>query len=212
MIDNGYLNTSIQKGGISGFAGCLEHSGVLSQMIHEARMRKGDLTVVWLDLTNAFGTIPHDLIRTALRHYHIPDHIRAMISTYLGGIQLRFKTKDFITQWQHLGRGIVTGCTVSPILFIMGMNLIIKAGEKETRGPKMDSGIRQPALRGYMDDLKITTSSHVQARWVLAKLEEMATWARMTFKPKKSRSLIIRKGNITFKYNLAIQGETIPFH
>lgn len=66
MIDNGYLKTSIQKGGISGFAGCLEHTGVLSQMIHEARIRKGDLTVVWLDLTNAFGTIPHDLIRTAL--------------------------------------------------------------------------------------------------------------------------------------------------
>lgn len=92
----------------------------------------------------------------------------------------------------------------------MGMNLIIKAGEKETRGPKMDSGIRQPTLRGYMDDFTITMSSHIQARWVLAKLEEMATWARMTFKPKKSRNLIIRKGNITFKYNLAIQGETIP--
>lgn len=71
-------------------------------------------------------------------------------------------------------------------------------------------GNQRPALRGYMDDLTITTSSHVQARWVLAKLKEMATWARMTFKPKKSRSLIIMKGNITFKYNLAIQGEIIP--
>ncbi|XP_052443606.1 uracil nucleotide/cysteinyl leukotriene receptor-like [Carassius gibelio] len=42
MIDNGYFNTSIQKGGISGFAGFLEHTGVISQMIHEARMKKGD--------------------------------------------------------------------------------------------------------------------------------------------------------------------------
>ncbi len=74
----------------------------------------------------------------------------------------------------------------------------------------MDSGIRQPAIRGYMDNLTITTSSHVQARWVLTKLDEAAKWARMTFKPRKSRSLVIRKGNISFKYNLVIQGEIIP--
>ncbi len=74
----------------------------------------------------------------------------------------------------------------------------------------MDSGIRQPVIRGYMDDLTITTSSHVQARWVLTKLDEAAKWARMTFKPIKSRSLVIRKGNISFKYNLVIQGEIIP--
>lgn len=50
----------------------------------------------------------------------------------------------------------------------------------------------------------------MQARWVLTKLDEVATWARMTFKPRKSRSMIIRKGNITDKYNLLIQGEVIP--
>lgn len=179
MIKNGYLNTSIQKGGIPGFTGCLEHTGDLSQMIHEARSKKGNLTVVWLDLANAFRSIPHDLIRTALKHYYIPDHIKGMISTYLGGIKLRCKTRDYITQWQHLEKGIVTGCTVSPILFIVGMNLIITAAEKETRGPMMDSGARKPAIRGFMDDLTITTSSHVQAGWVLTKLDEVATWARI---------------------------------
>ncbi len=35
-------------------------------MIHEARAKKGDLTVVWLDLANAYGSIPH---KTALTYY-----------------------------------------------------------------------------------------------------------------------------------------------
>ncbi len=179
IIENGYVNTSIQKGGIPRFAGCLEHTGVLCQMIHEARAKKGDLTVVWLDLANAYGSIPHNLIRTALKYYHIPDHIMVMISSYLDGIKLRFKMKNYITQWQHLERGIVTGCTVSPTLFIMGMNLIIKTGEKETRGPMMDSGNRQPAIRCYMDDHTVTTFYHVQARWVLTKLDKAAKWARI---------------------------------
>ncbi|XP_034721949.1 uncharacterized protein LOC117940937, partial [Etheostoma cragini] len=210
MTENGYINTVIQKGGIPGFSGCLEHTGVLSQMIREAKSSKGNLTVVWLDLANAYGSIPHVLIHAALDHYHIPQHIKGMITSYFRGIQLRFKTAHFTTQWQSLEKGIVTGCTISPILFVMGMNLLITAAEKEARGPIMESGIRQHAIRGYMDDLTVTTTTHVEARWVLTALDHMATWARMKFKPKKSRSMVIRNGKLTNRFKLHVQEEVIP--
>lgn len=106
-------------------------------MIYEARVKKSNLTVVWLDVVNTYGSIPHSLIRTALKHYHIPDHIKGMISCYVGGIKLRFKTKDYIMQWQQLEKGIVLVCTISPFLFVTGINLIITAAEKVTRGPMM---------------------------------------------------------------------------
>ncbi|XP_030008310.1 uncharacterized protein LOC115431800 [Sphaeramia orbicularis] len=210
MTENEYIDTTIQKGGVPGFSGCLEHTGVLSQMIREAKANKGDLTVVWLDLANAYGSVPHALIHAALDHYRIPQHIKGMITSYLGGIQLRFKTTHFTTQWQNLEKGIITGCTISPILFIMGMNLLITAAGKEARGPKMQSGIRQPPIRGYMDDLTVTTTTHVEARWVLTVLDRMATWARMKFKPKKSRCMVIRKGKVTNRVTLHVQGEVIP--
>ncbi|RXN24418.1 reverse transcriptase [Labeo rohita] len=159
---------------------------------------------------NAYGSIPHALIHAALDHYLIPQHIKGMIISYFGGIQLRFKTGHFTTQWQNLEKGIVTGCTISPILFIMGMNLIIAAAGKEARGPKMQSGIRQPPIRGYMDDLTVTTTTHMEARWVLTVLDRMATWARMRFKPKKSRYMVIRKGKLTNRVTLHVQGEVIP--
>ncbi|XP_057673103.1 uncharacterized protein LOC130904394 [Corythoichthys intestinalis] len=210
IVKNNYVDTSIQKGGIPGFSGCLEHIGVLNQMIQEAKVSKSNLTVVWLDLANAYGSIPHNLIDKAMEHYHIPHHIRGMITSYLRGFKFRFKTVHFTTQWQDLEKGIVTGCTISPILFIMGMNLLIAAAQKESRGPLMKSGIRQPPIRGFMDDLTVTTSTHVQARWILRALEDVATWARMKFKPKKSRSMVIRNGKVTSKFQLQVQGETIP--
>lgn len=46
MTENSYINTAIQKGRITGFFGCLEHTGILSQMIREAKARKGNLMVV----------------------------------------------------------------------------------------------------------------------------------------------------------------------
>ena len=36
-----------------------EHTRGISQLIQEAKVNKKYFTVVWLDLTNAYGTIPH---------------------------------------------------------------------------------------------------------------------------------------------------------
>ena len=61
-----------------------------------------------------------------------------------------------------------------------------------------------------MDDMTITASSHIQARRVLTALDDSVTWARMKFKARKSRSLIIYKGRVTDRFSLSVQGEVIP--
>ena len=148
MTGNSYVDTSVQKGGEPGFLGCVEHTSVNSQLIQEAKVNKKDLTVVWLDLANAYGTIQHTLIEESLKPYHILKHFREIIRSYFGGINLRFTTNRFTTTWQPLQKGIVTGNTISVILFVMGMNMIIKAGERETTEPKTSSNIRQLVYQG----------------------------------------------------------------
>lgn len=210
MTDNTYIDSSVQKGGIPGFSGCVEHTSALTQLLHEARINHKNLTVVWLDLANAYGSIPHQLIQEALKHYHVPEHARSLIRSYYSNIHLRFSSPNYTTAWIPLEKGIVTGCSISVILFVMGMNLILKAAEQETRGPLTNAGIRLPANRGFMDDLTITTETHIQARWILKALEETVTWARMVFKPKKSRCLVVKKGKVTKQFKMSIQGEEIP--
>ena len=96
------------------------------------------------------------------------------------------------------------------ILFVMGMNLVIRAADRETRGPTTSSGIRLPPNRGFMDDLTVTTTTHIQARWILSALEDTVNWARLKFKARKSRSLIIKRGRVTGKFKLKVQKEEIP--
>ena len=45
-----------------------------------------------------------------------------------------------------------------------------QAAERETRGPKTASGIRLLANKGFMDDLTISTASHITPRWILQAL------------------------------------------
>ena len=92
----------------------------------------------------------------------------------------------------------------------MGMKLIIR---ELLKGKHVDQ--RQPV--GYVFPQTGASwmtlpslLSHIQARWILQSLEDTVSWARMKFKPNKSRCLIIRKGEVTDKFPLRIQEEVIP--
>lgn len=76
LLKNSYIDTSVQKGGVLGVPGCLQHTGVVARLIREARESRGDLAALWLDLTNAYGSIPHKLVDTALTRHHVPELIR----------------------------------------------------------------------------------------------------------------------------------------
>ena len=90
------------------------------------------------------------------------------------------------------------------------MNLIIKVADRETRGPLTKSVVRLPPNRGFMDDLTVTTQTHVQAGWILKALEDTTSWEKMKFKFRISRYLVVKKGVNTERFTLTIQGENIP--
>ncbi|KAL0167254.1 hypothetical protein M9458_039098, partial [Cirrhinus mrigala] len=61
-----------------------------------------------------------------------------------------------------------------------------------------------------MDDLTITTTSVLGSRWILQGLERLIAWARMSFKPSKSRSMVLKKGKVVDKFCFSISGTVIP--
>ncbi|GFO27689.1 reverse transcriptase [Plakobranchus ocellatus] len=124
LTENGYINTSIQKGGIPGVSGCLEHATMIWEVIQRAKSEKLNLDVVWLDLANAYGSVPHEMIQLALRMYHVPEVIQVMLDDYFSGFRMRFSTNNYTTNWINLEVGIAMGCTISPILFVMAMEVI----------------------------------------------------------------------------------------
>ncbi len=89
LLKNAYIDTSVQKGGVPGVPGCLEHTGVVTQLIWEAKESKGDLATLWLDLTNAYGSIPHKLVETALTRHHVPEKICNLIMDYYNNFSAR---------------------------------------------------------------------------------------------------------------------------
>ena len=129
----------------------MEHTSVITQIIREAKEKKGELAVIWLDLANAYGTLPHQLIDITLQKYHVPDKVRKLLDHYYNNFKLRFTVEEFTTNWQDLEIGIVTGCTISVIVFAAAANLLVNEAEKKSRGPVLKSGSKQPPTGVFMD-------------------------------------------------------------
>lgn len=110
------------------------------EQIQIANRKKQDLYVVWLDLENAYGSVPHQLILFALEFFHIPPSIRNLISNYFSSFTICSTTRDAMTGWHHLEKGIAMGCSVSHILFTAVFEIILIGGRQMVREVKGQSG------------------------------------------------------------------------
>ena len=208
VLANEYIDTSIQKGGIPATSGCLENTAVLSQLIREAKKEKKNLVITWLDIANAYGSIPHSLIIEALQEAHIPGDMVKLIEDYYRDVRIRFATKEYVTEWQKVEKGIITGCTLSVVLFALAMTWIVASVKKVTKGPKLSSGQYQVNSRLFMDDIVTSTETMVQTSSLINKLIEKLDYAGLTAKPEKCRSLVIYKGKVLDK-QIKIKGKPV---
>ena len=80
--NNKFIDNSIQKGCMEKIPGCWEHLSMVWHALKEARAKKSNLAVIWLDIANAYGSIPHKLIVFALRRYGASTQLIRVIETY----------------------------------------------------------------------------------------------------------------------------------
>jgi len=78
--------------------------------IQKAKQEKTHLHVVWLDLANAYGSVPHQLITYAMEFFYMPSCIKNMVASYFNDLQMCFALQDFTTGWQQLEIGIAGLC------------------------------------------------------------------------------------------------------
>ena len=65
----------MQKGGVPGIPSCIKYNNITSKIIEDAKRNQGDLVV----LTNAYGTVPHKLVESMLKAYHVPEKFQQLL-------------------------------------------------------------------------------------------------------------------------------------
>ena len=126
IANNKFINTSVQKGCMEKVPGCWENISMVWGALKEARCNKLNVANIWLDIANAYGSIPHRLIFFALERYGVHEHWISLIKAYYSGIYSKSFSFSVPSSWYQHFKGIFAGCTLSIILFLAGINVIIR--------------------------------------------------------------------------------------
>ena len=79
--NNKFVNASIHKGCMEKIPGCWERDSLQSEK-HD----KTSLSAIWLDVANAYGSVPHRHVYFALKRYGVSEKWINIIHQYYGGI------------------------------------------------------------------------------------------------------------------------------
>ena len=105
--------------------GCTEHHLKLSSILEEARKKHKSVSVCWLVIANAYGSVHHSLIQFSLQHYHAPPQFCATINAFYSGLQAKVVTAEWETPMFPLEIGVYQGDTLSVMIFNTVMNTLV---------------------------------------------------------------------------------------
>ena len=157
--NNKFINKSVQKGCMEKVPGCWEHISMVWAALKEAKSKNLSLATIWLDIANAYGSIPHKLIIFALFQYGVSPKWIHLIETYYSGIFSKSFSQEAPSSWHRHQRGIFASCTLSIILFLAGMNIILEYSLVATTPQFHLNNILLPPMRAFMDDLNMSSKN-----------------------------------------------------
>ena len=127
------IGNSLQRNGYAKKVSCtdcpvlyFEHTSHLSYIINEAGKKQRSLIVTLLDLKNAFGEVNHNLIDIVLEFHHIPREMKQLIRKIYTEFFITITTTAFTSDFIHVGKGVLQGDCLSPLLFNMVINTFIQ--------------------------------------------------------------------------------------
>ena len=174
---NKYMDTDIQKGALPNVGGVIDQIYKVRKAITHANKKKKNLCVMFLDISNAYGNLNRKVLSDILRRYHVPQRLITYIEKYYGDFKYYVKSYKLDTDPLEWTEGLVQGCPMSAVLFVLALNYVLEYIDKKwkvTHGCKYttDEGkLVNFLLTAFIDDIAIITNSMKEMKDVFEDLK-----------------------------------------
>ena len=158
----------------------------------------------FVDYDKSFDCLDRETLWIILRHYGVPTTLVNMINNSYEGMSCRVIQDGQLTKNFEISTGVRRGCLLSPFLFILAINWIMKT---ETKGKR--NGIQWKILTQlddfhFADDLALMYHSHWQMQDKTTYLARIS--AQVGLKTNNKKTKILRL-NTTCERPIMLDGE-----
>jgi hypothetical protein len=184
------LFSNHQKGFIQKTNGCTEHGIILNELFHDARRNNKELVITAIDFTNAFGSVPHELILSTMKQRNFPEWTRSIVQDMYTNASSYIEVRGDKSQPISWKVGVKQGCPLSPLLFNLCIEPLIQSIKSINKGMGAYVDICENKrienlVQAYADDVALISEKPEGIQAMLKTLEAFTKWAKMEINVSK---------------------------
>ena len=155
-------------------------------------------------ILDLLGGLDYNKLWKILKEMGIPEHLTCLLRNLYAGQEATVRTGHGTTDWFQIGKGVCQGCILSPCLFNLYAEYMIRnAGLEETQAGIKIAGRNINNLR-YADDTTLMAESEEELKSLLMKVKEESEKVGLKLNIQKTK--IMASSPIT---SWEIDGETV---
>ena len=126
----------------------------------------------FIDYAKALDCVDHNKLWKILQEMGIPDHLTCLLRNLYAGQQATVRTGHEITDWFQIGRGVRQGCILSPCLFNLYPEYIMRNARLEEAQAGIKIARKNINNLRYADDTMLMAESEEELKCLLLKVKE----------------------------------------
>jgi hypothetical protein len=149
----------------------------LSLCVEDAHTSKKDIVLCYLDFKGAFPSTDHTQLVRTLEFLGLPRDFTTLVSNLYSGASTQFITSHGHTPHVGIGRGTLQGDPLSPLLFDLMIEPLIRWLNAADKGYNITSCGLQLASKWYADDGTLVTNSVDDMMSLLSIVQQFSDWS-----------------------------------
>ena len=155
--------------------------------------------ILSLDYAKAFDTLSLSAIMKALSFFGFGDGFMKWVEVLLNDRMSCVRNGGYLSDFFNMNRGVRQGCPISPLLFILTLELLARDIRKSQsiKGIQFDDSGRATKIKMYADDATLFLRDFIDFREVLSKIKLFSAFSGLCLNKQKSAAMMI--GDINFE-------------
>ena len=170
------------------------------------KFNKTGSIILSLDYAKAFDTLSLDSIIKALDHFGFGEKFIKWINILLLDRKSCIRNGGHLSDFFDMQRGVRQGCPISPLLFILTVEILAKNIRRDERikGIHIPGSNRSIKILSYADDTTLFLKDLMDFREILSKIKSFSEATGLHLNKSKSNAMYISQTDQkdTFKYGI----------
>ena len=164
------------------------------------------LYINFVDYEKAFDSLDRDTLWKLLQHYGIPEKFISLIRSSYEDMACRVIHAGQLTDSFMVKTGVRQGCLLSPFLFLLAIDWIMKKTTKNRRNGIQWTPWSQLEDLDFADDLALLSHSHKQMQEKTEQLNTVSTQLGLNINRSKTKTM---KANTKNNNPITLNGEPL---